>query len=233
MKQKGIYVIMDYSAGKSYVGSTNDLRRRLREHSRDLNNNKHHNYKLQEAYNNGNDLKVLPIAVTDDVNVTGIEQTLISDGLSAKLLYNINDDTTKPIGMTGMKHSPETLKKLSEIAIAQGRRPSEKALLASIEANRNRVRSNEEIENKRRFQIDRMKDPEARRVSGLAMLNKKHTSKTIAKMKEAAVGRTFTVQAKEAQLKATRGRKCSSEEIVKRNASRAKNKELLLKQSQP
>ncbi len=48
---KGIYKIENIWDGKVYIGESNDIETRWQTHKEDLNNNKHHSYKLQEAWN--------------------------------------------------------------------------------------------------------------------------------------------------------------------------------------
>lgn len=51
MKIQGVYKITNIINGKMYIGSSNDVRRRLREHKNDLKNNNHGNEYLQNSYN--------------------------------------------------------------------------------------------------------------------------------------------------------------------------------------
>lgn len=48
---RGIYKIENKINGKVYIGESLDIERRWREHLDDLNNNKHHSYKLQDDWN--------------------------------------------------------------------------------------------------------------------------------------------------------------------------------------
>jgi len=48
---RAIYSITNITNDKRYIGETMDVERRLKEHEEDLNNNKHHSYKLQQAWN--------------------------------------------------------------------------------------------------------------------------------------------------------------------------------------
>lgn len=51
MKFPCVYIIRNEENNKVYVGSTNNLYNRLREHKKDLRKGKHHSKKLQEDYN--------------------------------------------------------------------------------------------------------------------------------------------------------------------------------------
>jgi group I intron endonuclease len=47
----GIYAITNAINGKRYIGSSKDIKQRFADHKKDLNNNIHHNRKLQEDWN--------------------------------------------------------------------------------------------------------------------------------------------------------------------------------------
>lgn len=51
IKQCGIYKIYCTINKKSYIGSSNNVRKRMKEHYNNLNKNKHYNKNLQKAYN--------------------------------------------------------------------------------------------------------------------------------------------------------------------------------------
>jgi group I intron endonuclease len=48
---RGIYIIVNLINKKVYIGESLDIYRRWEEHEEDLNNNKHHSYKLQQDWN--------------------------------------------------------------------------------------------------------------------------------------------------------------------------------------
>lgn len=48
---RGIYYIKNIKNEKIYIGESEDILRRWKEHKEDLNNNKHHSYKLQNDWN--------------------------------------------------------------------------------------------------------------------------------------------------------------------------------------
>lgn len=48
---RGIYKIENKINGKVYIGESLDIKRRWKEHIKDLDKNKHHSYKLQEDWN--------------------------------------------------------------------------------------------------------------------------------------------------------------------------------------
>ena len=53
-EEPGIYVIVNMYNLTAYVGSTKNIKKRLSEHKRLLESNKHTNKKLQESYKEGN-----------------------------------------------------------------------------------------------------------------------------------------------------------------------------------
>lgn len=110
-KIRGLYVIQDMTAGKVYLGSSVELPKRLYAHQNALIRGKHSNHRLQRAFNNGHDLRVHPIPVSDGSNVLQLEQVLIDEFIDQGLLYNIAKDTCAPT--LGYKHSEETRAKMS------------------------------------------------------------------------------------------------------------------------
>jgi len=50
---KGIYKLTNKRTGKVYVGQTNNLARREKEHMSDLASGTHHNQRMQQDYNRG------------------------------------------------------------------------------------------------------------------------------------------------------------------------------------
>lgn len=105
----GVYIIKNIKNGKVYVGSTNNLDRRLREHKKYLDNNKHHSYKLQKSYNKyGSDSFEFTI-IQYCLNETLIEneQYWINKFNSYKDGYNCTKLAGSTLGMTGKKLTDE------------------------------------------------------------------------------------------------------------------------------
>jgi len=206
--QKSIYVIGDPISKKAYVGSSENLVSRLKEHDKMLRTGTHHNVHLQRAFDKHGSFVVVPIPIGDDSDVRVIEQQLINEFYDDGGLFNIARDTTAPrLGMpvsdesrermrqaqTGRKHSPETIELLKIRAKERG------VPRATIEAGAaSRVGKSltpEHVEKVRQASIERMQDPERRALSGTAMLGKKHSPEAIAKMKAACQGRKPSPQA--------------------------------------
>lgn len=211
-KVPGVYVIGDFTSGKVYIGSSENLPKRLYNHDRELRAGNHRNYKLQRAFNQGHDLRVgvVPLAEGEDVRV--VEKTLIDEFHPQGFTYNIALDTEAP--MLGRKQSPEALEKMR--AASTGKIPSEdtRALLserakergtsrefieAGAAARRGKNLTPEHVDKVRQASIERMQDPAARAISGTSMKNKQHSPDSIAKMKAAAANRRPSPQALEAR----------------------------------
>ena len=50
---KGIYIILNVSKNKCYIGESDNIHRRFKSHKLDLKNNKHTNKEMQADFNNG------------------------------------------------------------------------------------------------------------------------------------------------------------------------------------
>lgn len=134
--QRGIYVLSDFEAGKAYVGATTHRDTRLPLHQNNLENNKHHNKHLQEAYNSGNRIEALFIPVSDDVNPFELEKVLIDEHRNSGVLYNVH--RVAPPNMLGKKHTPETLEKIRQSSTGRKHSPEtiEKIVSVHIGAKR-------------------------------------------------------------------------------------------------
>jgi len=93
----GIYKIENTVNGKVYIGSSNNIDKRFKDHLNSLNKNKHHSRKLQNAYNKyGEDVfkhETLIICSNEDKYV--YEQIAIDYFKAAKEGYNINKKAEK------------------------------------------------------------------------------------------------------------------------------------------
>lgn len=118
--KSGIYSILNTLNDKIYIGSANDIDRRLSEHLRQLKNNKHPNKKIQNAWNKYSEENfVFNIIEYSDVEVLLIrEQYYLDTYLDA----NLDNDTFEKNGYNilriagssrGHKMSIETKNKIS------------------------------------------------------------------------------------------------------------------------
>ena len=65
---QGIYKLINTNTQKVYIGSSNDIERRWKEHIRALDNNNHHSYKLQQNYNKTKDKDIFQFEVIEEVD---------------------------------------------------------------------------------------------------------------------------------------------------------------------
>ena len=110
----GIYKIKNIINGKVYIGQTYNLKYRWSRHKSDLNNNRHHNKHLQNAWNKyGEDnfrfeiIEYCPLDKIDEREIYWINTfNSIKDG------YNLCDGG---IGCRGYKHSEDEIEKMRMI----------------------------------------------------------------------------------------------------------------------
>jgi group I intron endonuclease len=113
----GIYKIVNNVTGKCYVGQSQRLKKRLKEHFRLLNLKKHPNQHLQHSYNKyGKEVFEGHIEVicenTEDLNA--LEEAFLTKEawFEEEVVYNIANFSKAP--MRGKKHSEETRQKIKE-----------------------------------------------------------------------------------------------------------------------
>ncbi len=119
-KIAGIYKIVHVHSGKCYVGQSQNLQKRLKEHFRLLRTQKHPNIKLQRTFNrDGADSFVASVEVVcEDVSDLDVIEEAFLNGeafFDEKVAYNIADFSKAP--MRNKTHSEEVRKRIS-----QGRR---------------------------------------------------------------------------------------------------------------
>jgi group I intron endonuclease len=88
-----VYILTLTKTGVFYIGSTSNLKKRLRTHFRSLKRNNHHNLRLQEAWCEGTDYKVSSIPCSSREEAFQLEEKLIIKsytGLNKNLLANIS-----------------------------------------------------------------------------------------------------------------------------------------------
>lgn len=113
----GIYCFYCIENKKLYIGSSECLKHRISQHKSMLRGNYHNNNYLQNAWNKygENSFKIFTIENCDKEKLLAREKLFIYN-LNALIPngFNISSDTIAP--MSGLKHTKETLKKLSEAA---------------------------------------------------------------------------------------------------------------------
>lgn len=154
----GIYKLLNKTANTCYVGQSQRVKKRIREHFRLLRWNKHPNPRLQNAYNkHGHDSFFWEIeAQCDDVNDLDIIENAFLSGeayFEEPLFYNIADFAKAP--MRGKQHSEEVRKRIRE-----GRRAtkfnyrSDEYRAALMEAHKQRLFADKQFVAKVKFIVD-------------------------------------------------------------------------------
>lgn len=117
MKVCGIYQIKNLITGDLYIGSSNDVEKRFKDHKRKLITETHHSRILQHAYNKYslNDFEFSIICKCDKFLKLYIEQIYI-DSMSPR--YNTAKSSSAP--MEGRSHSEETKAKFKLRVVKRG-----------------------------------------------------------------------------------------------------------------
>ena len=198
-KISGIYMIQSISNPKRvYIGSAIDIKSRWYVHKSLLKRGKHHSIKLQRHYDKyGWDDLVFEIIESGDylceVHLLAREQGWyipFEYGNTELPYFNISKIAGAP--MSGLKHSPKTIKKF-------------RAYRASEETRKKQSESQKRIGNKPPSAKGRKQSEETRRKHGDASrgnkhwLGKKHKPKTIEKMKKVHQGNQYGLGIKQSQ----------------------------------
>lgn len=70
---KGIYKITNINNNKVYIGSSSNIERRFSEHKRDLKENKHHSYKMQNDFNLSKNIEDFVFEVIENANSSKVD----------------------------------------------------------------------------------------------------------------------------------------------------------------
>ena len=109
--KSGIYEIRSKLDNKTYIGSSQDLDLRKKQHFNSLKSNKHQNNHLQRAYNKYGIFNFeFSILEECDINVLIIKEQFYIDN-SKFILYNLKPEAS---GMRGYKHSEKCKKSIRE-----------------------------------------------------------------------------------------------------------------------
>lgn len=136
----GIYKITCTANGKSYIGSSVNIKQRFSEHVIALNKNSHHSIKLQRAWNKygENAFSFFTILVCAKSDLLFYEQIILDFYFAVKDGYNICPTAGSCLGV---KKSPESIKKTADKL--RGRKASEQTKLKMSLARTGRVTSDE------------------------------------------------------------------------------------------
>jgi len=108
----GIYAIENKVSGKKYVGSSNNIKRRFREHKLYLRKGTHKNRHLQFAWNKyGEDAFRFAVLIQCPKNMLEHYEQVFMDQMRPE--YNATPCAGRPPSSTGRRHSEETKRKIS------------------------------------------------------------------------------------------------------------------------
>ena len=187
MNTSGIYTITSHKTSKVYVGSSVRTAHRWRVHQRDLRKGVHTNLHLQRHVDKYGLEDLVFEVVRVEPNPTrrlGFEELLIA-GLFGPACFNQATSAKAP--MTGRKHTPETLAKMS--ATAKGRPFPEAAHAKAAATNTGRTLTPEHLAKMsaglKGKGLGRKLSPEHAAKARVARIGKTHTPETKAKMSAA------------------------------------------------
>lgn len=84
----GVYFLSNLTKTRAYVGSTKNLYRRLKNHSNDLNNNKHYRKELQDDFTIGDEFVITFIQLPTKEEAQAAEQVILQAFFDSGKLYN-------------------------------------------------------------------------------------------------------------------------------------------------
>jgi len=208
--KSGVYVIVNGTNGKRYVGSSINLRVRWREHKRRLRRGDHDNQHLLAAWNKYGSkafwFKILFFCSKS--SLIEMEQ-LAMDAIAPE--YNIAPVAGSRLGL---RHSEETKAKIS--ASVMGHKTSEDTKLKLSMANKGHKYNTPEVRAKISVAL---KGKNRAKTCSLRVVHGPHSVETRAKMSAALTGRTLSAEHIANMSKALKGRKLS--EAHKANISAA------------
>ena len=88
-KITGVYILKDVKTGQFYVGSSNDVHKRVTSHFANLRRNKHHSVKLLNVWNKGNGLSVTIFPTSTREEAYELEQDFIDRFIGSELMLNV------------------------------------------------------------------------------------------------------------------------------------------------
>jgi group I intron endonuclease len=174
----GIYRILNKKTGKSYVGSSLNVKKRISKHKTELKVNKHHSKKLQRSWNlHGEEVFIFSLLeAADKEALLNREQFWIDKFKCSSNGYNVLPTAGSN---SGYKLSKEHIQKISE-------------------ANTGRVGTPEQIERMSAAHIGNKPTLETRKKMGISAkghsrgLGYRHTPEALAKISDASKKRKFS-----------------------------------------
>jgi len=158
----GIYTVTNYSDGKVYVGSSNHIERRWKEHKKQLRKGTHHSKHLQHAWTKYGEMAFTfeVLEECEQVHLTGAELFWINTLQTAMDMFGYNM-VAVPNSTYGYRHTEETRKIFRELA--RNRVYSEETRRKISEAGKGRRQSQETIEKRRLKQLGSALSQESRK----------------------------------------------------------------------
>lgn len=197
-QHSGIYAIVNRINGKRYVGSSSELKARLRAHKGRLKSNYHPNPHLQAAWNKYGS-EAFDFIVLEYVHpefLLDIEQKYIDKN---KRGYNLSKWADAPT--RGTHRTPETKAKLRAAHIGKKHSLETRAKISASGKNR--------------WTIEAIEKARMRMIGNTNTLGFKHTQESRAKMSSIWKGRTLTPEHIEKLRAAGLGRKHTPETLLK------------------
>jgi len=212
----GIYAIENMITEKIYIGQTNDIKKRRREHKWYLENNQHFNIHLQNSWNKyGSENFIFKLIEKCSENELNKKEIFYMGKYSETTeLYNLKDggsngkcsEETKinmSLSKKGYKHSEETKKKISESN--KGKDISEEQRKIISELNKIRNKGNDYG----KMNLGRKHTEEEKRKMSEAQKGKprkQHTDETKRKLSNLNKGRIVTEETRKRLSEACRGK---------------------------
>lgn len=171
--QRGVYCILNLANQRHYIGSSENLNGRMREHFNALKRGAHKNRKLQNAWNKyGSDaFRFDVIEVIPSGDIVSAEQSWIDQTLP---FYNLRRTAESNLGF---KHSDETKAKISRAHVG-------KSLTDECKAKISTAMTGKTLSDEVRIKV------------GNARRGKKHSEETKAKIGASRVGVRYSEEAR-------------------------------------
>lgn len=112
MVASGVYILFDKKSGYFYIGSSENMSKRVQRHFRDLKSRKHHNSRLQKIFDAGSDFLPIYQTVEEREDAYYIEQTIIDANKNNPLMVNIGSSV---IGGDNMTRNPDRVSIIERI----------------------------------------------------------------------------------------------------------------------
>ncbi len=208
------YLLTHVPSGKFYVGSTGNIKRRMKEHFGDLKKGNHHCKELQELYNAAPVVKVTMLYIADTRDdAFDLEQQLLDIHAAGSLLLNKAKNARK--AWLGLNHSPETKSKISNSQLGVknhsfGRTLSEEHRSKISKANRGYKHT-----------------AAARAKITASKLGKSLSEEHKTKLSDAKIGTTHTVESREKMSRSKKGRVLTLEHRIKLKVANSNRKSFL------